>query len=79
MVRSIAYRHKVVISSKDDISVSIEFEAPNQLSEKEQIDKAKEILVAINDDVEIGVADMEAQPVKVLQVETTTYTTTYES
>ena len=78
MVRSIAYRHKVVISSSDEITVSIEFEASNQLSEEEQIDKAKEILVAVNDDVEIGVADIEVQPVNVLQVETTTHTTIYE-
>ncbi|HEY0169860.1 MAG TPA: hypothetical protein VGB98_02320 [Pyrinomonadaceae bacterium] len=78
MVRSIAYRYKVVISSEDNISVSIEFESPNQLSDEEQVDKVKEILVAVNDGVEMGTADVDVQPAEVLQVETTTNTTIYE-
>ena len=78
MTRSIAYRHKVVIISEDENTVSIEFELPDQLSEDEQIERAKQILFAVKDDVETGMPDMEVQPVTVLQVETTTYTTTYE-
>jgi len=75
--RSTAYAYTVVITTEEEHKVFIEFESPNQLSEDEQKEKAEQILSAVKDDLESGVADIEMQPTKTMQriTETTTYRT----
>ena len=72
MTRSTAYAYKVVITTEDEHTISIEFESPNQLSKHEQEKKARDILLAVYDDVETGAVDMEVQRAKVVLTDTTT-------
>ena len=72
MARSTAYAYKVVITTEDEHTISIEFESPNQLSKREQEKKARDVLLAVYDDVETGAVDMEVQRAKVVLIDTTT-------
>ena len=72
MTRSTAYAYEVVITTEDEHTISIEFESPNQLSKYEQEKKARDILLAVYDDVETGAVDMEVRRAKVVLIDTTT-------
>ena len=62
----------MVITPEDEHTIAIEFESPNQLSKREQEKKARDVLLAVYDDVETGAVDMEVRRAKVVLIDTTT-------
>jgi len=72
MSTSTAYAYKVVITTEDGYTVSIEFESSEQLSKHEQEKKAEQILSIVYEAVETGIADMEVQQPKVVHIDKTT-------
>jgi hypothetical protein len=70
MTTSFAYAYAVVIETEDECRVSIEFESTDELSEDQQKDKAKQILLDLNDDVESDMVYMSVQPAKTVRIET---------
>jgi hypothetical protein len=80
MTRSTAYAYEVVITTEDEHTITIKFESLDELSKNEQKEKAAQIFLAVYDDVETGMADMEVKPISDVLIDTetdgtTTYTT----
>src|SRR5438105_3993607 len=70
--RASAFAYKVVITTEDEHSISIEFESLDKLSRREQEKRVERILLAIKDDVEMGIADMEVKRASDVLIDTET-------